>query len=147
MVCQTYYHVTMLKLVIYICLINSCCIFPRIISLEQKYRHPVYDEHDRESLQQVLQRLVSISSLSARICTYRWSGGVYRPNPKPMFGQFIQNQFWVRVNFKRDPLSTPLLIASIKNPLDSFFSPLFFLYRLHGFSSTRGGVGLVMIMT
>ena len=31
--------------------------FPRIISLEQKYRHPVYDAHDRKSLQQVLQCL------------------------------------------------------------------------------------------
>ena len=29
MVCQTNHHVTMLKLVIYICLINSCCIFPK----------------------------------------------------------------------------------------------------------------------
>ena len=28
--------------------------FPRIISLEQKYRHPVYDVPDRKSLQQVL---------------------------------------------------------------------------------------------
>ena len=31
--------------------------FPRIISLEQKYRHPVYDVPDRKSLQQVLQSL------------------------------------------------------------------------------------------
>ena len=29
--------------------------FPRIISLEQRYRHPVYDVPDRKSLQQVLQ--------------------------------------------------------------------------------------------
>ena len=28
--------------------------FPRIISFEQKYRHPVYDVPDRKSLQQVL---------------------------------------------------------------------------------------------
>ena len=27
--------------------------FPRIISLEQKYRHPVYDVPNRKSLQQV----------------------------------------------------------------------------------------------
>ena len=32
--------------------------FPRIILLEQKYRHPVYDVPDRKSLQQVLHYLI-----------------------------------------------------------------------------------------
>ena len=41
--------------------------FPQIISLEQKYRHLVYDVPDRKSLQQVLLYLYYITLRQRRI--------------------------------------------------------------------------------